>query len=147
MRTVARLRVGLALTFALLAPLSAQAGTETLKRSVSNLLFAPLDLVLSPVVAGKTVVNNLQNIEDTTAVRVAYTAPGFVWLTGLNAGASVLRALTGALELVPGIVLLALPESEMSPLFDPAIRGDALVDAETPVMPVRFGVDYATPPS
>lgn len=147
MRSVARLRASLVLALALVVPLSAHAGPETLQRSVSNLLFAPLDLVLSPVVACKTVVENLMNIEDTTAVRVAYTAPGVVWLTGLNAGASVLRAATGALELVPGIVLLALPGSEMTPLFDPAIRGQALVDAETPVMPVRFGVDYATPPS
>lgn len=147
MRSVARLRASLVLALALVVPLSAHAGPETLQRSVSNLLFAPLDLVLSPVVACKTVVENLMNIEDTTAVRVAYTAPGVVWLTGLNAGASVLRAATGVLELVPGIVLLALPGSEMTPLFDPAIRGQALVDAETPVMPVRFGVDYATPPS
>ncbi len=53
-----RLVTSFALTFALLAgPASpANAGGEIMKRAVSNIIGAPFDLVLSPVVAGKTVV-------------------------------------------------------------------------------------------
>jgi hypothetical protein len=144
---VVRFAAGLALTAALLAPAPAHAGYETFKRSVGNILFAPLDLVLAPVTAGITEVNNLTNVEDTQLVQIFYAVPGYAWLTALNATSSVLRGATGFLELIPGIILLALPEQEMSPLFDPSERGNALVDQETPVLNVKFGVDYATPPS
>jgi hypothetical protein len=146
-RSIARLVAGLGLALVLVSPQPAHAGYETFKRSVGNILFAPLDLVLSPVTAGITEVNNLQNIEDTQLVQIFYAVPGYVWLTALNATASVLREATGLLELAPGIVLLAFPDQEMSPLFDPSERGNALVDQDTPVVNVKFGVDYATPPS
>jgi hypothetical protein len=144
---VARLVATLGLAAALLAPAPAHAGYETFKRSVGNILFAPLDLVLSPVTAGMTEVHNLRNIEDTQLVQIFYAVPGYFWLTALNATASVIREATGLIELIPGMILLGLPEREMSPLFDPAERGNALVDQDTPVVNVKFGVDYATPPS
>jgi hypothetical protein len=124
---------------------SASAGTETLKRSVSNITQAPLDLVLSPVVAGKTIYTNLTNIEDSRAVRIVYPPIGIVWLTSVQAGAAVLRGISGLFELLPGVVLLPF-EREMTPLYDPAERGNALVDRDTPPFHIKFGVDYTTPP-
>ena len=50
----------LALVFVVSSPVSAS--PQTLKRSVENLLLWPFDFVLSPVVAGKTVYTNLQDI-------------------------------------------------------------------------------------
>ena len=40
----------------------AAASTETLKRSLSNILFAPVDIVLSPIVAAHTIYHNLYDI-------------------------------------------------------------------------------------
>jgi hypothetical protein len=121
----------------------ALAGGETLKRSIQNLTLFPLDLALSPIVAGKTTYQNLRDIDDSDAVRVAYTVPGFAWLTFVQAGTACLRGLTGVFEILPGIGLLPF-DAELDPLFDPAEENEALVDYETPVLNFRFGVSYTT---
>jgi len=141
-----RLAAGLvACTLVALVPGVAGAGTETLKRSVGNMVQAPLDLALSPVVAGRSIYRNLQDIDDSTAVRIAYPLPGFVWNTMVQAGASLIRGITGVMEFVPGLILLPF-ESEMDPLFDPVERNEALVDYETPVLWIKFGIDYTSVP-
>lgn len=143
-------RLALALACAALplvgAVAPATAGPQTLKRSIENLTLAPLDLAMSPVVAGRTLYRNLNDIDDSPGVRLVYPAPGYVWLTSVQAGASVLRFVTGAIELVPGLLLLPF-EAEIDPLFDPADENDALVNFETPVYDVKFGVDYTSTPS
>jgi len=139
-----------------LSPTPAEASPETLRRSVGNLLQAPLDLALAPVVAGRTLVNNLRDIDDTTPVRIAYAVPGYFWLTGVQAGAALLRGVAGGLELLPGILLLPL-ETDLDPLYDPADRGAALVERQNPLAEsevwqynpfvsfnVRFGVTYTS---
>ena len=140
----------------LLAPATAQASPETLRRSIGNIIQSPLDVVLAPVVAGRTIVTNLRDIDDTTPVRVFYTVPGFFWLTGVQVGAAVLRGVSGCLELLPGIFLLPF-ETDTDPLFDPADRGAAIVEYENPLVEneiaqwfpmitwnVRFGVTYTS---
>ena len=122
-------------------PSTAHATGETLKRATSNLLMAPLDIALSPVVAGKTIVTNMREIEDTTPVRVTYAVPGYIFLTGVQAGAGVIRAITGALEFIPGLGLLFF-DTDLDPLYDPVERGSALVDHDTRFLNVKFGVDY-----
>ena len=152
---LAALGASLALLVTLL-PASAQASPETLRRATGNIIQAPLDVFLAPIVAGRTLVGNLRDIDDTTAVRVFYAVPGYLWLTGVQVGAGVLRGVSGALELLPGIFLLPF-ETDIDPLFDPADRGAALVEwenefAENPIMQwipiatwnVRFGVTYTS---
>jgi len=124
-----------------LLPASAQASPETLSRSVSNILFSPLDVLTSPVVAGVMIYNGLRDIDDTRGVRIAYTVPGFFWATGTNMGAGVLRGVTGMIELIPGVLLYPF-ETDMEPLMDPIDDGDGLVDAELPFMPVKFGINF-----
>jgi len=119
------------------------ASPQTLKRSVENLTLWPLDLVLSPVVAGKTVYTNLQDIDDSDAVRVAYTVPGFAWVTFVQMGSACLRGVTGILEFLPGLGLLFF-ETDLDPLFDPAVDNEALVDFENPVLNLKFGVSYTS---
>jgi hypothetical protein len=134
----------------------AQASPDTLRRAVANLLQAPLDLVLAPVVAGRTLVNNLRDVDDTMGVRVAYAVPGYAWLCGVQVGSAVLRGVAGGLELVPGVLLLPL-ETDLDPLYDPADRGRPLVELENPLVEdeawqlnpfvsfnVRFGVTYTS---
>ena len=119
------------------------ASPETLKRSVENLTQWPLDLALSPVVAGKTIVQNLQDIDDSTAVKIAYPVPGFAFVTMVQAGSAVLRGVTGIFEFLPGLGLLFF-ETDLDPLFDPADENEGLVDFETPVYHVKFGVSYTS---
>ena len=121
----------------------ASAGPDTLKRSVGNMVFFPIDLVTSPVTAGIAVVNNIQDIDDTTGVRVAYAVPGYIFMTGLNIGASVLRGVTGLLEFLPGLVLVFI-DADMTPLYVPVEDNKALVNWQNDVFPVKFGIDYAT---
>lgn len=144
LRLVASLALALALTVGAAAP--ARAGGEALKRAVSNLVCAPLDLALAPVVAGTTMVSNLKNVGDSTAVRYFYPPFGYLWLTGVQVGASVLRGISGGLELLPGLILLPF-DAEMQPLFGPAEKGEAYVDQDTPPFHFKIGIDYTTPPS
>lgn len=133
---------GLALLSLAAAP--AAATPATFKRSIQNLTQFPLDVALSPVVAANSIQRNLRTIDDSLAVKIAYPIPGFFWNTMVQAGAGVLRGVTGVLEFVPGVILLPF-DTDMDPLFDPSEENSALVDYETPVYHVKFGVDYTTP--
>lgn len=126
-----------------LSPGQAHATTDTLKRSVENITLFPLDVAMSPIVAGQTLYTNLRDIEDSTAVRIAYPLPGMVWLTAVQIGAGVLRGVTGVFELLPGLILLPL-DADLDPLFDPADENEALIDYELPFYHVRFGINYTT---
>jgi hypothetical protein len=123
------------------APGTAHATGETLKRATGNLLMGPLDMVLSPVVAGKTIVTNMREIEDTIPVRVAYAVPGYVFLTGVQLGASTIRMIAGVLEFIPGLGLVFF-DTDLDPLYDPVERGEGLVDYDTRFMRFKFGIDY-----
>ena len=135
--------VGLVLALGAAAP--AEASPETLKRSVGNIVFAPFDFVLTPVVGANTMYNNLRDIDDSLGVRVAYPIPGYAWNCMALSQASIIRFITGGLELVPGLLLLPF-RADLDPLYAPIERGNALVDVETPVIRVKFGVDYLTVP-
>lgn len=112
---------------------------------MGNILFSPIDAALSPVVAANTIYNNLNDIDDSLGVRIAYPLPGFAWNTGLQLGSAAVRLISGVLELVPGLILLPF-EADMSPLFAPAEKANALVDIETPPVAVKFGIDYTSVP-
>jgi hypothetical protein len=86
-----------------LSPVQAHATSATLQRSIENITLFPFDVAMSPIVAGQTLYTNLNDIEDSTAVRIAYPLPGFVWLTAVQIGAGVLRGVTGVFELIPGL--------------------------------------------
>ncbi len=134
------------MTLALAAASPASASPETLKRSASNILFAPLDIALAPVVAGQIIYTNLREIDDSRWVRIVFPLPGYVWVLGVGIGASVLREVTGLIELLPGLGLLFF-DADLDPLYHPVERGDALVDVETKVLNVKFGVNYISIPS
>ena len=130
-----------ALPLALVAASPAQASPETLKRSVSNIVFGPVDIVFSPIVGSQTVYRNIQDIDDSMWVRVFYVVPGVVWNTTLTMGSGIIRCMTGLIEFVPGLGLLPF-DADLDPLFSPAEKGDALVDENTPVLNVKFGINY-----
>jgi len=123
----------------------AAASPETLKRALGNILFAPLDIALSPIVAARSIYQNIRDIDDSLGVRLAYTIPGFVWNMGVTIGAGGIREFTGLFELVPGIFLVPF-EADMGPLFAPPEKAGALVDIETPPLNIKFGIDYTSVP-
>jgi len=119
----------------------ASASTETIKRSVSNILFGPMDFVLGPVTGTRLVYNNLQDIDDSTGVRIVFAVPGVAWNSAMQMGGGVLRTFTGLLELVPGLILIPF-EADMDPLFTMPERQDALIDEEFDFITVKIGVNY-----
>ncbi len=130
----------------MLVPGPAVASPETLKRSVSNMVQSPLDLLLSPMTAMIGIATKMRDQEDSTAVRLTFVVPGYIWYTGVNVGASVIRGVTGLIEVLPGLLLLPFAESDLDPLFDPVDNAGALVEIDTPCcVYVKFGIDYTAP--
>ena len=133
-------------TLALVAVTPASATPETLKRSLGNIFFAPLDIAASPVTAGTALYSNLREVDDSRWVRIVFPVPGYVWLLGVQIGGGAIREIAGLLELLPGLGLLFF-DADLDPLYDPAERNEALVDLETPPLNIKFGVNYVASPS
>ncbi|MBT40808.1 MAG: hypothetical protein CL938_19940 [Deltaproteobacteria bacterium] len=131
----------IAVCFTVGVAVPASASSATLKRAVTNLAFGPLDFALSPITGTTGVYRNLEDIDDSTGVRIVYAVPGVVWNTAFNMGGSVLRVFSGVLEMVPGILLLPF-EADMSPLFAPPDRAPALIDEETDWLSIKIGINY-----
>lgn len=127
------------------APGEAQATTKTIKRSLQNLLLAPVDVVLSPYVATKALYGRWTSSDDTPGVKYGYALPAIPWSISVNIGASILRGMAGGLEFLPGLVLIPF-DADMTQLFDPAENNLALFDSgDAGFARVRFGVDYVSP--
>lgn len=125
----------------LLAAPPASATPATLRRAIGNILFGPLDVLMAPVVGPKMTIDNLRFIDDTPGVRAFWALPGVVWNTGITIGVGVIREMTGLIEIIPG-VLLFFSDSDLDPLLAPVEDSDALVDYDTPLLHVRFGMFY-----
>jgi len=115
----------------------AQASPTTLRRAFSNVLNAPLDMVLSPFSGGLALANNLNDIDDSPGVRVVYALPGWIWLTGLNLGSGAIRLVTGGLEMLPGVALFAFEEQDMDPLFDAVENASGMLQFDNPLAEVE----------
>lgn len=125
------------------APGPASASSATLKRSFQNIVFAPFDFVLTPVVATRSWWTNWNEVDDSPGVHYAYAAPGLVWMSSLQLGTSVIRLVAGGIELVPGLVLLPF-ETDLEPTFNLPEENAALVDTELAGFAIRFGVNYTS---
>jgi len=123
------------------APGVSHAGAKTLTRATQNLLFFPFDIVLSPFVATKITWDSWRSSEDTKAVKYGYALFAPIWSISIELGASAIRGVAGALELLPGLALLPF-DAEMNPLYDLPENQPAWVDTGIDKFKVRFGVDY-----
>jgi prolipoprotein diacylglyceryltransferase len=119
----------------------AAASSETLKRSISNMLFGPTDIALGPIVGARSAYYNVQDVDDTMGVRVVYLVPGVAWNGAMCMAGGVLRTMTGLIEFIPGLILLPF-ESDMDTMFAPPERASALIDEETDLMPIKIGINY-----
>ena len=92
-RSGARFRASLLLAASLFLamPNHSQASPETLKRSVSNMLQGPLDMILSPITTATNMTRKMRDVDDHWAVRAFFFLPGYVWYTGVVFGGGALR--------------------------------------------------------
>lgn len=133
-----------ALMLVVLCPASASASPDTLRRGLGNMMMGPFDMLLAPVQGIYTVSRNLEEIDDSEAVRIGYAVPGWAWLTLLDFGCGMIRVFTGALETIPGVVLFA-SESDVDPLFDPVEDARALFEWDNPLIEVENPWVYYNP--
>jgi hypothetical protein len=126
-----------------LAP-GASASPDTLRRGVSNIVMGPFDMILSPIQGLNTLANNLNDIDDSTAVRYVYVVPGLGWLTGLNFGGGMIRIATGAIESIPGVFLFPI-ETDVDTLFDPVDDAAALFSWDNPIAQMESPWVYYNP--
>ena len=138
-------RLLLVLALALLAAAPAAATTTVLKRSFENMPQGLGDVLLAPYTSGHSIYQNMTTIQDTTAVRVAYVVPGYVWNVMCNFGGGLIRSMTGVMELPVGLFLL-FSDAEMEPLFDPVEDNEAVFvyDEHEDIYRVKVGVYYTT---
>ena len=141
-RAVAFIALGALLAGSMAGP--AAASPDTLRRGLGNIMMGPFDMVLSPIQGFNTVVNNLEDIDDSKAVRVAFAVPGWGWLTMLDFSCGMIRILTGSLEVIPGVLLFA-SESDVDPLFDPVEDAGALFEWENPLIDIEDPWVYYNP--
>ncbi len=105
------------------------------------MLLAPTDLILSPFIAGRDQYARMQDYDDTTGVIVAYTVPGYVFLTAIQVYSSAIRLVAGALEFVPGL-LTFFREGSTTPYFYDQHNGEALINEDWGPCPIRIGMSY-----
>lgn len=125
------------------APGTSHAGAKTLARATQNLLFFPFDIALSPFVAAKITWESWRSSDDTKAVKYGYALFAPIWNFSIEAGASVIRGVAGALELLPGIALVPF-DAEMNALYDLPESQPAWVDQGSDAFKVKFGINYLT---
>ena len=137
----------LALTsFAVISASPAAATPQTLLRGVTNVLFAPLDAALAPVSTAIGIRDNMDSIDDSPGVRLVYPIPGFFYTMGLQVGGSIIRLVTGVIEIIPGVPLVFM-DTDIDALFATVDDAAALVEFDSDILDggYRFGVNYSTP--
>lgn len=122
-----------ALLLALALPSSAHASPDTFRMALANILWGPVDTALSPVTAGLAVKENLPLAGDDLGEQLAYAIPGYGGLVLLGIGTGCIRAVSGALQMIPAIPLFPFPSIDLPEELDPFGQGPALVDAENPL--------------
>jgi hypothetical protein len=104
---------------------------------------APTDIVLAPYIAYRDMRNRWEDYDDTRGVKIAYTVPGYIFLTGVQVYGTGMRVIAGALEFVPG--LFNLPrEGSPTPFFQNWAEGgdEAVFYREYGPCPVHIGSSY-----
>lgn len=115
-----------------LAPASAHASPDTLRRALENVTQAPVDLLCAPVLAGTALRGNLPEVESSLQ-RKSYVVPGYLGLLSLQILSAVAREVTGVLQIVPGVALFPFVGRDLGPAWDPFHLGDAWVDWSNPL--------------
>lgn len=126
-------------------PVAALASPDTLRMALANLLEGPVDVVTAPVVAGRTMVHNAGEVGLEPVGPVAYGVLGTVGLTVLQAAWGVVRTASGAVLLLPGLVLFPFEGADLPPEADVFGRGDALYVWRNPLAEDPPWLKYVLP--
>jgi hypothetical protein len=134
-------RIALVVTIALLETRPAMASLEGARRSLENIVLCPAELVVFPVVAGRTLHHNMQVANYTTPQKIFIAPFAFAWL-------SLVQASFGFARGTAGFVGLPLALAYAGSKNDPAAHLDlsrypALVDHRTRYFDFTFGVYQA----
>lgn len=120
------------------APGAALGSPDTLRMAFADLLQGPVDMVAAPIVAGRTMVHNAGEVGLEPVGPVAYGVLGSLGLTALQVGWGALRTASGAIFLLPGLVLLPFPDADLPAEADVFGRGDALYSWKNPLGEAPF---------
>ncbi len=123
----------LALASAALAPGAALASPDTLRMATENLVEGPVDMVLAPVTAGRVLVHNADEVGLDPVGGPAYGVLGSVGMTVLHVSWGLLRTLSGAVLLVPGVLLFPFEGVDVPEEANVFQHGEALVEAGNPL--------------
>ena len=128
-----------------LAPGVALASPDTLRMALANLLGGPVDVITAPVVAGRTMVHNAGEVGLEPVGPVAYGVLGSVGLTALQVAWGAVRTASGAVLLLPGLVLFPFEGVDLPKEADVFGRGDALYAWENPLAKDPPWLKYVLP--
>jgi hypothetical protein len=124
------------------APAFAQA--KAVQRSVENITMAPLDFLVSPYTAGKSMQKGLAAVE-TTGGKIMTSIIGYPYYLGTYVVLAGFRETAGLLELPVGLALwpvnAAGKQVELSPFFDTS-EARALVDVPSAHFNTKFGGEW-----
>ena len=122
------------------APGASHAGTKTLARPRRTVFFARL--ALRRVLLRRSH-GTAGGAATTARAQDGYALFAPIWNFSIEAGASVIRGVAGALELLPGIALVPF-DAEMNALYDLPESQPAWVDQGSESFKVKFGINYLT---
>lgn len=139
-RRILSLACALGIVAVTLGARPAFAQADAVVRSMENMLMGPLDAVVSPYTAWKTLDENMASVE-TTGGKVATGIVGYPYTWTLYLVLAGYRCAAGLVEYPVATALWsvsAFKKVELSPFFDTS-EAAALVDAQTSVMNFKFG--------
>ena len=123
----------LALASAWLAPAVALASPDTLRMATENLVEGPVDMAMAPVTAGRVLVHNAGEVGLDPVGGPVYGVLGSVGMTALHVSWGLLRTISGAVLLVPGVLLFPFEGVDVPEEANVFSHGEALVEAENPL--------------
>jgi hypothetical protein len=115
-----------------LTPSQVGASPDTLRGALTNVVGAPFDVVLSPVIGAQRTREN-RGVGANRRQRTAWSFFGFFGQTGLQVLTGAARLTTGALQLVPGVLLFPFPGTDLPDHLDPFGTGEGMIDLENPL--------------
>jgi hypothetical protein len=124
-------------------PREARADASQLCRAGSNLILAPFDAALGVFIAGKDEYYGIREIDDPAIIKAIGIIPGYVLLSGMQLGGSMMREISAFMELPIGMVTL-FRDGAQPPLFRSQEDAWALFSDDYGKCPVHFGVSYNT---
>jgi hypothetical protein len=126
------------------APAAAQ--VATMRRAAENILMAPVDVVLTPVVVKNTVQSGLERANMPTALAIPTAGMGIIFSSMLQFVVTGARLTAGIIELPVGALIApvdALTERDLStPVLFSTEGTEAVLRRETPGFDFVAGLYY-----